>query len=122
MRQVPVPPPIGNRYVQHMTTRSLSMTSTITVGYMPARSVLHLARTCRAGRGLQEEPAGSRKVTPVGQHDVDDLAVLVNSPAQVHPAARHPNADLIDEPPIPATMTTPAAASTSIGVRVRTYR
>jgi hypothetical protein len=37
---------------------------------------------------------------PGGQHDVDDLAVLVNGPVQVRPPARDPDICLVGEPPV----------------------
>jgi hypothetical protein len=46
-----------------------------------------------------EEPPGGSQVPPHGQHDVDDLAVLVNRPVQVRPTARHLDIGFVGKPP-----------------------
>lgn len=56
-----------------------------------ARSVLE-----RAG----EEPAGGREVPLLGGQDVDDLAVLVDGPVEVHPPSGDLDVGFVDEPPV----------------------
>jgi hypothetical protein len=54
------------------------------------------ARAQRAG----EEPPGRGQVAPRGQHDVDDLTVLVDSPVQVGPLAAIFDVCLVGELPV----------------------
>jgi hypothetical protein len=53
----------------------------------------------RAQRPGKEAPGG-RQVTPPGQQDVDDLAMLVDRPVQVGPLAGDLHGRLIVEPPV----------------------
>jgi hypothetical protein len=43
-----------------------------------------------------EEPAGGGQVAALGQHDVDDLAVLVDGPVQIGPPASHLDVGLVE--------------------------
>jgi hypothetical protein len=56
-------------------------------------------RACAQRAG--EEPPGRSQVTPLGQHHVDDLAVLLNRPVQIRPTAGDLDVGLIAEPPVP---------------------
>lgn len=47
----------------------------------------HLHRRRRGSQRLLEEPAAGTKIAAVEQENIDDLAVLVHRPVQVHPAA-----------------------------------
>jgi hypothetical protein len=60
----------------------------------------------RAGlhRPDKEAPRG-RQVTPHGQQDVDDLAMLADRPVQAGPPAGHLHIPLIDEPPVTRSVT-----------------
>ncbi len=53
-----------------------------------------------------EERACRRQVASVGQPDVDDLAVLIDRPVQVRPAAGDLHVGLVDEPPVTRNMAT----------------
>ena len=68
-----------------------------------------------AGRDLHRDRAGlhrpdkeascGRPVTPHGQQDVDDLAMLVDSQVQAGPLTGHLHVRLIDEPPVTRSVT-----------------
>jgi hypothetical protein len=64
----------------------------------------------RAGLHRSDKEAScGRQVTPHGQQDVDDLAMLVDSPVQVSPLTGHLHVRLIDEPPVTRSMPTRAS-------------
>jgi hypothetical protein len=60
----------------------------------------HLGRPNPDRQRSDEECPGSSQVTAGGQHDVDDLAVLVDSSVQVGPSASDSDVGFVDEPPI----------------------
>jgi hypothetical protein len=51
-----------------------------------------------------EEPPGCGQVPPDGEQDVDDLAVLVNSPVEVGPPAGDLDIRFVGEPPVTRSM------------------
>ena len=64
----------------------------------------HLDRRRPLRQRSGEEPAGGRGVPLLGEHDVDDLPVLVDRPVQIPPPASDPHVGLIDEPPVTSTV------------------
>src|SRR5215207_3651097 len=60
----------------------------------------YLDRRRPTPQGAGEEPAGRRSIPVLGQQHVDDLAVLVDRPVQVPPAAGHLDVGLVHEPAV----------------------
>ncbi len=60
----------------------------------------HLDPTDTDGQRPSEEPPGCGQIAADAEHDVDDLAVLVDRPVQVGPAAGDPDVGLVDEPAV----------------------
>ena len=66
----------------------------------------HLDRFTVGADGGLEEPGGGWGVTPHRDVDIEDLAVLIDRPVDVPPAARNLHVRLVHEPAVTATMTT----------------
>jgi hypothetical protein len=58
----------------------------------------------RSQRPGEEAPRG-RQVTPHGQQDIDDLAMLIDRPVEIDPLAGDLQVGLIDEPPVTRSVT-----------------
>ena len=69
-----------------------------------------------------EEPPRRRQVPPHGQHDVDDLAILIDSPVQIRPLPGDLHIGLIHEPPVTGACRQGRAASMNSGVNRCTHR
>jgi hypothetical protein len=69
------------------------------VGWCPVGA--HLGGASAVLEGASEEPASGRQIPLLGHQYVDDLAVLVDCPIQIHPLPDDRDIRLIDEPPIP---------------------
>jgi hypothetical protein len=68
----------------------------------------HLARVRAVLQGAGEELVSGRKISLLRDQDVDDLAVLVNRPVQIHPPPGDFHIRLVDAPAIAGCM--PAGA------------
>jgi hypothetical protein len=59
-----------------------------------------LGRDCAPAQRPGEEAPGGRQVTPHGQQDVNDLAMLIDRPVEIGPLAGDLQVGLIDERPV----------------------
>jgi hypothetical protein len=76
-------------------------------------------RGANVQRGAEQRPRRTG-VAALGHQDIDDLAVLIDGPIEVGPAAGDLDMGFLDEPPSPTEYRLARAASTNSGVNVCT--
>jgi hypothetical protein len=74
-----------------------------------------LGRDRRGAQCAGEEPPGGRRGAALGQHHIDDLAVLVNRPVQVRPPASDLDVGLVCEPPASGCMSAESGRLDELG-------
>ena len=81
------------------------------VGAVPAGGDL-VGRDARGGLGRAEEGLGRGHVAVLAQHGVHEVAVAIDRPIQIRPAAPNLQVGIVDVP-APAAGTAPAVAPTA---------